>query len=94
MIHNFFECCKNARKYFTAKRITKLTCNQVGVVLDGHFQKSSSKTVLWKDEKYVFEDRPNLLQLVVVEVLQDEDDNGRYDPDEQVDASLNKIHSF
>jgi hypothetical protein len=69
--------------------LTKLTSDQVGVVLNSHFQKSTSETVLWEDEEHVLEDRSDLLQFVVVKVLQNEDDNRRDDSDEKVDASLN-----
>ena len=75
-------------------RLTKLTSDQVGVVLDGHFQKSSSETVLREDKEHVLEDRSDLLQLVVVEVLQDEDDDCRDDSDEKVDAGLDQTNSF
>ena len=75
-------------------KLTKLASDQVGVVLDGHFQKSSSETVLREDKEHVLEDRSDLLQLVVVEVLQDEDDDCRDDSDEKVDAGLDQTNSF
>ena len=68
--------------------LTELAGDQVGVVLDGHLQEASAEAILRKDEEDVLEDGPDLLQLCVVKVLQDEDHDGRDDPDEQVQASL------
>ena len=81
-------------KDVTDFKLTKLASDQVGVVLDGHFQKSSSETVLREDKEHVLEDRSDLFQLVVVEVLQDEDDDCRDDSDEKVDAGLDQTNSF